>query len=214
MPTRRGAAPPSKHPKKQGFSEGETKEVMMDFPESPALAQAVLEQSRALTALASQMASGEDAIDLSSSSGLSSRGSIGREAEEQVVSTQGHLLPEHTPKYVSQDLSPEVDMGTLVTRGVTPTLYLEMFDALGLLFVCLQQTAMDNGKVDLCFKHMLRGFHPSLSLFAVDFFLFGFSATYPLVFLDLFGFPLSALPCVTVGPLNMVSPDHPFWILR
>ena len=73
-------------------------------------------------------------------------------------------------------------MGTLFTRGVTPTLYLEMFggfgrvkdmitwqvamvmsymqqenypaamDALGLLFVCLKQTAMDNGKMDLGFS--------------------------------------------------------------
>ena len=185
MPPPRSLSTPAKVVPKNLFTEKETKEMAMDFPESPALAQAVLEQSRALTALVAQMANGDHSLELPSGSGLSSRGSIGREKlRNELAQHKGTFFTnviQNMSRRMHPTMSAEVDAAALIQRGVTPPLYLERFggygrtrdlgfiiwqvsiamaymqqenfpaamDSLALLFVCLEQSAMDNGRMDL-----------------------------------------------------------------
>ena len=185
MPPPRSLSTPAKVVPKNLFTEKKTKEMAMDFPESPALAQAVLEQSRALTALVAQMANGDRSLELPSGSGLSSRGSIGREKLRNELAQHKGTFFTNVIQNMSRRMHPtmpaEVDAAALIQRGVTPPLYLERFggygrtrdlgfiiwqvsiamaymqqenfpaamDSLALLFVCLEQSAMDNGRMDL-----------------------------------------------------------------
>ena len=185
MPPPRSLSTPAKVVPKNLFTEKETKEMAMDFPETPALAQAVLEQSRALTALVAQMANGDRSLELPSGSGLSSRGSIGREKLRNELAQHKGTFFTNVIQNMSRRMHPtmpaEVDAAALIQRGVTPPLYLERFggygrtrdlgfiiwqvsiamaymqqenfpaamDSLALLFVCLEQSAMDNGRMDL-----------------------------------------------------------------
>eukprot|EP00438_Fugacium_kawagutii_P001143 Skav218134 [mRNA] locus=scaffold759:371388:377624:- [translate_table: standard] len=163
MPPPRGsraqAAQPAKTPPRVTFTKQEAEELAEDFEEGQTdLTKAMLQQSRALTALVSHMAlqSGDPFLDLGATGSSSS-------------------MRMHPAQLA------EVDMSVLRDRGVTPTQYLERFggygrvrdigfiqwqlalamnhlqeenwlaakDGIALLFTMLEQTAMDNGKMDV-----------------------------------------------------------------
>ena len=188
QPKSLSSAAPKNFAKRPGFSQGETEEIQLDMPpqEQPALAQAVLEQSKALTALVSQMASGEHLGDFpSSSSSLSSKGSVGRAKLQAELAQHKGVFFQAVIQNMSRRMFPaqssEVELSVLKNRGATPTQYLERFggygrtkdigfiqwqvglclnlmleenwegarDSLALLFVCLEQTSMDNGRMDI-----------------------------------------------------------------
>lgn len=156
--------------------------------EQPDLAKAMMEQSRALTALVSHMAqqTADPFLDLgTSSSSMSTKGSAGRARLQAELAQHRGLFFTSVLQSMSRRMYPaqvaEVDMSTLRDRGVTPSQYLERFggygrvrdigfiqwqlalamnhlqeenwlaarDSMALLFTCLEQTAMDNGKMEV-----------------------------------------------------------------
>lgn len=162
---------------------------MNEWPEEQSdLAQAVLAQSKAVTALVSQMAaqSGDAFHDLGTSgSSMSTKGSAGRaRLQAELASHKGiffNSVLQSMSRRMYPSQNPEVDLATLRDRGVTPTQYLERYggygkvrdigmiqwqvalvmnymqeenwmaarDSLSLLFTCLEQTAMDSGKMEV-----------------------------------------------------------------
>eukprot|EP00435_Cladocopium_sp_Y103_P062720 s916_g24.t1 len=188
MPPPRSSSAPAKSAHVT-FSQGEAEEIMQDLPlEGNDLAKAMLEQSRALTQLVSQIAanSGDPFQDLgSSTSSLSSRGAVSRAKLQAELALQRGTFFTNVVQAMGRRMNPalasDVDMATLRDRGTTPTQYLERFggfgkckdigliiwqvamvmnymmednhlaakDALSLLFVCLEQTAMDNGNMQV-----------------------------------------------------------------
>ena len=171
---------------KEAFSQEETENMNLDLysGEQPALAQAVLEQSKALTALVSQMATGDHLDFTSSSSSLSSKGAMGRAKLQSELAQHKGIFFQNVIQNMSRRMYPsqsaEVELSVLHQRGVLPSLYLERFggygkcrdygmiqwqialvmnllmeenwqgakDSLALLFVCMEQSAMD-GKMDI-----------------------------------------------------------------
>ena len=168
------------------FSREEVAEAELDFPEGSALAQAVLQQSKALTALVSQLASGDHAVDLASSStGLSNKGSLGRaRLQSELAQHKGTFflaVLQNMARRMYPAQNADQDAAQLLARGVTATQYLERFggygktrdlgflawqtgmvmnflqeenipaakDSLALMMVCLEQSAMDNGNMNL-----------------------------------------------------------------
>ena len=171
------------------FAQQEVEELQTDLPvQSNDFARAIMEQSKALTALVSQLASNsaDPMQDLgSASSSLSSKGSVGRaRLQAELAAHRGtfHLqVMQAMSRRMYPAMSTEVEMSTLRDRGVTATQYLERYggygrtrdigmiiwqvgmvlnhmqeenflaakDALSLLFVCLEQTALDNGNMQV-----------------------------------------------------------------
>ena len=172
------------------FTEGETGEMAEDMipTGSTDYAQAMLAQSKALTALVAQIASnsGDPFQDLSSSSsGMSSKGSAGRARLQAELAAHRGTFFTSVLQSMSRRMFPaqpaEVEMSVLRDRGCTPTQYLERFggygktrdigfiawqvalcmnhlqegntlaamDSLSLLFVCLEQTSLDGGKMEV-----------------------------------------------------------------
>ena len=185
MPPPKSFASPVKANSRVHFTQQETQEMAQDFGESPMLAQAVLEQSKALIALVSQIASGDHAMDFGGGSTLTSKGALGRERLRNELAQHKGVFFQAVLQNMSRRMFPgqtaEVDVPTLVSRGALPTMYMERFgrfgktrdlgflgwqvalamnmlaednflgakDALALLFVCIEQAAMDGGKLDL-----------------------------------------------------------------
>lgn len=178
-----------KQPGKVTFTQDEAEEMEAELPEvAPDLARAVLEQSRALTALVNQIAtsSSDPLQDLGSGpSALSSKGAAGRARLQAELAQHKGVFFQSVLQSMARRMQPaqtaDVEMIALRDRGVTPTQYLERFggygrtrdlgfinwqvalclnhmqeenfqaakDALALLFVCLEQTAMDGGKMEV-----------------------------------------------------------------
>lgn len=152
------------------------------------LARAVLAQSNALTALVGQLAQGGDSMaDLSTSwtSGLSTKGAVGRARLQQELSQHKGVFFNSVIQAMARRMHPSspVDLEPLqlMERGVFPSAYMERFggygrvrdigqiawqvalimdhlqqenlkaaqDATALLSVCLEQTALDSGKMDV-----------------------------------------------------------------
>jgi hypothetical protein len=171
------------------FSQQETEELEEDLPvQSSDLARAMLEQSKAITALVSQIAgnSADPLHDLgSASSSLSSKGALGRQRLQAELAAHRGTFFTSVLQSMSRRMHPamnaDVGMSDLRDRGVTPTQYLERFggfgrtkdvgmiiwqvalimnhlqednvqaakDAISLLFVCLEQTALDGGSMQV-----------------------------------------------------------------
>ena len=171
------------------FSQKEAEELEEDLPvQSGDLARAMLEQSKAITALVSQIAgnSADPLSDLgSASSSLSSKGALGRQRlQAELAAHRGTFFTsvlQSMSRRMRPAMSADVGMGDLRDRGVTPTQYLERFggfgrtkdvgmiiwqvamimnhlqednvqaakDAISLLFVCLEQTALDGGSMQV-----------------------------------------------------------------
>lgn len=185
MPPPRSTLTPGKQPAVT-FTEAEVAEATLDYQGESSLALAVLEQSKALTALVGQIAAGDGAVDLSSSSSaLSSKGSLGRQRLQAELASHKGTFFLNVIQNMSRRMYPgqnaEVDLQTLSARGVTASQYLERYggfgkvrdlgflawqvslcmnylqdgnvmaaqDSLSLLFVCLEQAAMDGGKLDI-----------------------------------------------------------------
>ena len=188
MPAPRSSLTPMKAPL---FSQREAQDLQKDLEdaeESPDLTRAVLEQSRALTALVGHLASssGDVLVDPSSTGfGVSVKGAQGRMRLQQELASHKGVFFQSVLQAMSRRMFPaqsaEVPMATLRDRGVTPTQYLERFggfgktrdlgfiawqvgmilnhmqednflaakDATSLLLVCLEQSAMDGGKMDV-----------------------------------------------------------------
>lgn len=158
------------------------------FPQdSNVLALAVMEQSKALTALVSQIASGGGPLQELSSlvGGLSSKGSMGRAKLQSELAAHKRVFFTHVIQAMARRMHPaqacEVELSALRDHGVTPSQYLEGFggfgkvrdlghiiwqvalimnfmqegnhhaamDATSLLFVCLEQAAMDGGNLQV-----------------------------------------------------------------
>eukprot|EP00438_Fugacium_kawagutii_P013360 Skav216466 [mRNA] locus=scaffold1123:165:1889:+ [translate_table: standard] len=195
MPPPRGsraqAAQAARTPPRVTFSKQEAEELAEDFEEGQTdLTKAMLQQSRALTALVSHMAmqSGDPFLELGatgSSSSMSTKGSAGRARLQTELAQHRGTFFVSVLQSMSRRMYPaqlaEVDMSVLRDRGVTPTQYLERFggygrvrdigfiqwqlalamnhlqeenwlaakDGIALLFTMLEQTAMDNGKMDV-----------------------------------------------------------------
>lgn len=187
MPPPKGISPQAKH--RVSFGPQETAEISEEFAEGRSdLAQAMIAQSQALTALVAQIAnnSGDPLQDLSAvGSTLSSRGSLGRARLQSELAAHKGVFFQSVLQSMSRRMFPtqpaEVEMSVLQSRGVSPSLYLERFggfgrtrdlgfiiwqvalcmnflqednvpaakDAISLLFVCLEQSAMDGGKMDV-----------------------------------------------------------------
>eukprot|EP00435_Cladocopium_sp_Y103_P018207 s233_g4.t1 len=171
------------------FSQSEAEEISADLPlGSNSLALAVMEQSKALTALVGQIANnaGDPLTELgSSSSGLSSKGSASRARLQAELAAQKGVFFKAVLQQMAKRMHPaqasDVEMSTLRDRGVTPSQYVERFggygrtrdlgqiqwqlalimnflqednlqaakDAVALLFVCLEQAAMDGGNLQV-----------------------------------------------------------------
>ena len=171
------------------FSQQETEELEEDLPvQSSDLARAMLEQSKAITALVSQIAgnSADPLHDLgSASSSLSSKGALGRQRLQAELAAHRGTFFTSVLQSMSRRMHPamnaDVGMSDLRDRGVTPTQYLERLggfgrtkdvgmiiwqvalimnhlqednvqaakDAISLLFVCLEQTALDGGSMQV-----------------------------------------------------------------
>lgn len=187
MPPPSRSMPTSQQPK-VSFADKDVEEIMNDLPQdSNVLALAVMEQSKALTALVSQIASGGDPLhDLSSSAtGLSAKGSLGRAKLQNELAAHKGVFFQSVLQAMARRMQPaqacEVELSVLRDRGVTPSQYLERFggfgkvrdlghiiwqvalimnfmqegnhhaamDATSLLFVCLEQAAMDGGNLQV-----------------------------------------------------------------
>lgn len=171
------------------FSAMEAEEIASDLPpDSNTLVAAMMEQSKALTALVSQIASSaaDPFAELgSATAGLSSKGSIGRAKLQAELAAHKGVFFQSVIQSMARRMHPaqsnEMDLVALRDRGVTPTQYLERFggfgktrdighiiwqlglamnflqednvsaakDAMALLFVCLEQTAMDAGNMQV-----------------------------------------------------------------
>ena len=165
------------------FQEGETQEMSEDLLGSqPDLARAMMEQSRALTALVATIASNtsDPMMDLGSQgSSMSSKGAAGRaKLQAELAMHRGSFFVavlQQMARRMQPALPVDSEMSTLRDRGITPSQYMERFggygksrdigfiawqlslamnhmqednflaakDAIALLFVCLEQTAMD-----------------------------------------------------------------------
>lgn len=171
------------------FSHAEAQEMESEVMSQPGdFAKAMVEQSKALTALVAQIASqaADPLHDLSSSSsGLSSKGSVGRARLQAELAVHKGVFFSNVMQAMSRRMHPamtaEVELSALRDRGVTATQYLERYggygrtrdigmiiwqvamvmdhmqmenfqaakDALSLLFVCLEQTALDGGNMQV-----------------------------------------------------------------
>ena len=103
---------------------------------SATLTQAVLEQSKALSTLVTQIAAGETVGDFSSSStGFSSQGAAGRQRLQQELSMQRGTFFSSIYVQMARRMQParvaEAAPGDLVARGVTATSYLERYGGYG-----------------------------------------------------------------------------------
>eukprot|EP00438_Fugacium_kawagutii_P010368 Skav231998 [mRNA] locus=scaffold719:448670:469014:- [translate_table: standard] len=186
-PPPRSSSAPSKA--RVTFSQQEATELEEETLEGKSeLAQAMLMQSKAIQALVTHLATNatDPMNDLSStSSAISSKGALGRaKLQAELAAHKGVFFNQvlHGMARRMQPAQPsEVEMSALVTRGVTPTTYLERFggfgkskdlgmiiwqvalamnhiqegnhlaaqDSLALLFVCLEQAAMDGGNLQI-----------------------------------------------------------------
>ena len=114
-------------------------EKNMDVPEdldNMTLTQAVLAQSRALTTLVAQLATGDPMTDLgSSSTTLSTKGAQGRAKLMQELAMQRGTFFTSVIQSMSRRLQParpaDLPTAELAERGVLPTLYLERFGGYG-----------------------------------------------------------------------------------
>lgn len=171
------------------FTEAEAVELSSELhPGASDFEKAMLEQTRALTLLVSQLASntGDPMQDLgSSSSSLSSRGAMGRaKLQNELAAHKGvffHSVIQHMARRMQPAQQADAALSELRQRGVTPSQYLERFggfgrtrdlgfiiwqvalcmnhmqesnhlaamDSLSLLFVCLEQAAMDGGSLQV-----------------------------------------------------------------
>ena len=181
-------ASPQKTPKVT-FADGDAEEIAAEFPsETGSFAQAMLEQSKALTMLVSQLAanSTDPLTDMSGTLGtLSSKGAAGRARLQAELASHKGTFFLSVMQSMARRMQPgrlaETDMADLRSRGVTATQYLERFggfgrtrdlgfiiwqvalcmnymqeenfpaakDVMSLLFVCLEQSAMDNGNMQV-----------------------------------------------------------------
>ena len=188
MPPPRSSSAPTRAPK-VSFAQDEVEELALDLPQGlDPLAQAMLMQSKAITALVSQLAanSGDPLQDLgSTSSSLSSRGAAGRARLQMELAAHKGVFFSSVLQSMARRMQPalpaEAEASALRDRGITPTQYLERFggfgrtkdlgfiiwqvamilnhmqednhlaakDAAALLFVCLEQAAMDNGNLQV-----------------------------------------------------------------
>eukprot|EP00435_Cladocopium_sp_Y103_P025220 s568_g6.t1 len=171
------------------FSQQEVAEIDAELTgQTSDLACAMMEQSKAITALVSQIAanSSDPIQELGSvSSSLSSKGSQGRARLQAELAAHRGTFFTSVLQSMSRRMFPaqsaEVEMSSLRERGVTATQYLERHggygrtrdvgmiiwqiamvmnymqeenhqaakDALSLLFVCLEQTALDGGNMQV-----------------------------------------------------------------
>ena len=149
------------------------------------LTQAILEQSKALSTLVSQIA-GDPVGDLASSStSFSSRGAAGRQKLQQELAMHRGTFYQAVLASMARRMQParpaDATPAELLGRGISATAYVERFggfgrcrdmgqimwmvamimdhiqaenmgaiqDAVALLMVCLEQTALDNGRMDI-----------------------------------------------------------------
>ncbi len=124
------------------FRQEEVEELNKEKPlhqEEPGdpLARAVLEQSKALTALIGQISQStlDPMADLGSASGVGSRGSTGRAKLQQELASQKGLFFNSVVQSMARRMSPtsptEMDTQVLLSRGVSGTRYLERFGGYG-----------------------------------------------------------------------------------
>eukprot|EP00435_Cladocopium_sp_Y103_P045898 s1495_g13.t1 len=188
MPPPRSTMIGATHPSKLSASPAEVGQLAEDkeLTEEPNdLAKAVYAQSQALTALVAHLTNADPIHDLSSSSGLSTKGAAGRmKLQQELAQHKGtffaailHNMARRMQPAQAAEQSPQ----ELRARGITPTSYVERYggfgrnrelgslmwqvamildhlqsdnvnaakDATALLAVCLEQAALDSGKMDL-----------------------------------------------------------------
>ena len=164
-------------------------ELETDLNASPNdFGRAMLEQTKALTALVSQLTSGssDPLSELGSSMGsLSTKGALSRAKLQNELAMHKGVFFSSVLQSMARRMQPslpnDLEAKQLRERGVTPTMYLERFggfgrsrdfgfiiwqvalifnhlqednipaakDALSLLFVCLEQSAMDGGSMQV-----------------------------------------------------------------
>ena len=154
------AMPPPKtsQPMRAHFTEEETAEMEAEIPDgAPELAKAVLEQSKALTALVSQIAtsSSDPMSDLGSfTSSLSSKGAAGRAKLQAELATHRGTVFQSVLHSMARRMQPaqpaEVELLQLRDRGINPTQYLERFGGYGRT----RDIGFINWQVALCLNHM------------------------------------------------------------
>ena len=135
-PAKASGLPKSQHVTLSGM---ETEELALDLhPDSSTLAAAVMEQSKALTALVCQIASsaGGPFAELgSATAGLSSKGSIGRAKLQAELAAHKGVFFQSVMQSMARRMQPaqsnDVDLVSLRNRGVTPSQYLERFGGFG-----------------------------------------------------------------------------------
>ena len=134
--------PKSMSPSKQAkvtFAGEDVEELKTDFPpENSGIAQAMLEQLKALTLLASQLAANwsDPLTDMSGVTGtLSSKGAAGREKLQAELAAHKGTFFLSVMQSMARRMQPgqlaETDMATLRTRGITATQSLERFGGFG-----------------------------------------------------------------------------------
>eukprot|EP00435_Cladocopium_sp_Y103_P048600 s552_g14.t1 len=190
MPPPRGIGrTPQKATSAGGLAQPQALELEMEkraTEDSPThLTQAILEQSKALSTLVSQIA-GEPLGDFATSSmGFSSRGATGRQKLQQELSLHRGTFYQAVMASMARRMQPsrasEASPQELLERGETATAYVERFggygrcrdvgqiawmiamimdhlqsdnmgavkDAVALLLVCLEQTSLDNVRMDI-----------------------------------------------------------------
>ena len=165
----------------------ELEQEKMETEEGSELARAVLAQSQALTTLVQHLASSDPLPDLasSSSSSISSKGTMGRQRLQQELAQQTGGFFLSVLQSMARRMQPtriaEQSPAELSARGITPTAYLEKYggygrtrdlgalqwqvglilehlqhdnlaaakDATALLCVCIEQGALDGGRLDI-----------------------------------------------------------------
>eukprot|EP00435_Cladocopium_sp_Y103_P072553 s1267_g40.t1 len=188
-PPRNIGKSPQKVPHAGGLGPHQVSELeaeKMETYEPPMhLTQAIMEQSKALSTLVSQIA-GEPLGDFASSStGFSSRGATGRQKLQQELALHRGTFYQAVMSSMARRMQPsrpsEAPPAELLNRGITATAYVERFggygrcrdigqiawmtamvmdhlqsdnigavkDAVALLLVCLEQTSLDNGRMDI-----------------------------------------------------------------
>lgn len=130
---------PAKPPPHVPLAKQMAEELEQDLVEeggSTTLTRAVLEQSKALSTLVTQIAAGETVGDFSSSStGFSSRGAAGRQRLQQELSLQRGSFFNSIFVQMARRMQPariaEAAPADLAPRGVTATTYLERYGGYG-----------------------------------------------------------------------------------
>eukprot|EP00435_Cladocopium_sp_Y103_P030172 s243_g7.t1 len=188
MPPPKGTQTAPGHPIKLGASPEEVGQLEAEkdlVEDGNDLAKAVLAQSQALTALVAHLTNADPLQDLSSTSGLSTKGSTGRmKLQQDLAQHKGNFFSAILQNMAGRMQPAQVAEQSpleLKARGIIPTAYVERYggygrnrelgslmwqvalimdhlqsdninaakDGIALLAVCLEQAALDAGKMDL-----------------------------------------------------------------